>query len=1197
MCGLVRLAGILLAFLPAVAWAGCVGAGSGCAAFVPAVVAAKALGDPGARDCGGTPAPSVRLSDGDQVALSTGNRFMSVTDYLGTGPFALRLAHYYNSQDEALSWFGQGWRLSYMRALSMMTDGVVHAVRDDGRVLVFTRRAGRWVSDADVGLSLLQLGAPGGRRLWLLRGCDGSVETYTPDGRLLGITNHVGLRQSLAYDTAGRLVKVTDPAGRALIFSFGGSTAAPAVSVTAPDGGVTIYGFDDQHRLISITHPDGSKLGFSYASIGPPLALTVVTDELGNAFSTVSYDSSGRVRNAALAGAVGTVAIDASNVSAGSVIVTNALGGSEETAFDMLAGSVVRTGLWRDCTGTCAGYYTTAPFTTSYDASANRLSTIDFIGNRTSFTFDPATNLEISRTEAVGQSYARTITTSWNSQYRRPLTITRPGRTVSNSYDANGNLLSRTISAGNASRVWRNSYNQSGQRLTRTDPRGNVTSYAYDPAGDLVSITNALGQVRTFSGFDASGRPTGMTDPNMVSGSFAYDVRGHLVARGFGGATETWQYDATGELVRHTAGDGSYLLFTHDAAHRLIGITDALGNSIAFTLDAAGNRSAVRISDATGVARYQHSYQHDAFNRLISDSGASGQVTNYAYNYDDSLALVTDPLGHARLISIDELGRRLALVDPAGAATRLLYDALDHLVGVTDARGNSSAFLVDGFDDLQRAITPDGGTSSLAYDANGNQVGRTDARGASSSTSFDALNRPLLTSYAAASAEAVSRAYDNCPNGIGRLCAMDDPAGTLSLSYDQRGNVAATTRTIGGISLSCTFGFDLADHIAAITYPSGLVVRYLRDAMGRVIGINATSAGGAPVSVLSGVQYQPFGRPIGWAWFNRVSHARVLDLDGRVSTIADTIGGTARLSLTYGRDLAGQVTTITDHVAPANSQSFSHDVAGRLISATGNYGTAIYSFDAVGNRLSDPVGNFTIPAGNDLPTTITDLSGAMTMQFTYDAAGDLLSMTPAGGTAVNFSYAQSGRLASVSSGANLLARFLYDGFGRRVIKADASGTVALFVNDPGGHLLEETDGFGIARYDLIWLDDEPVARFDPGSGNFYAVHTDARGAVVMLTDAAGAVVWQASYQPFGALATLSGVLTQNLRLAGQYADSESGLYRNGARDYLPATGRYLEAVAPSTIAPASFESSYVFAKDMPLDLIEPDGGRVRPVAP
>ncbi len=65
------------------------------------------------------------------------------------------------------------------------------------------------------------------------------------------------------------------------------------------------------------------------------------------------------------------------------------------------------------------------------------------------------------------------------------------------------------------------------------------------------------------------------------------------------------------------------------------------------------------------------------------------------------------------------------------------------------------------------------------------------------------------------------------------------------------------------------------------------------------------------------------------------------------------------------------------------------------------------------------------------------------------------------------------------------------------------------------------------------------------------------------------MAWQAAYQPFGTNTGTSGLFTQNLRFPGQYADSETGWYQNGFRDYNPGLGRYMESDPIGLAATAS----------------------------
>jgi RHS repeat-associated protein len=79
------------------------------------------------------------------------------------------------------------------------------------------------------------------------------------------------------------------------------------------------------------------------------------------------------------------------------------------------------------------------------------------------------------------------------------------------------------------------------------------------------------------------------------------------------------------------------------------------------------------------------------------------------------------------------------------------------------------------------------------------------------------------------------------------------------------------------------------------------------------------------------------------------------------------------------------------------------------------------------------------------------------------------------------------------------------------------------------------------------------------------IHTDHRGAPVAMTDQSQAVIWRASYKPFGEAILQEdpdndGVNTvMNIRYPGQYYDQETGTYYNYYRDYDPGLGRYIQS--------------------------------------
>ncbi len=92
-------------------------------------------------------------------------------------------------------------------------------------------------------------------------------------------------------------------------------------------------------------------------------------------------------------------------------------------------------------------------------------------------------------------------------------------RSESFAYDSLGNMVSMTDPLGNMTRY---SYDEiGGQSLlaSDTDPLGRLTTYTYDAAGDPTSATDPLGNVTSYT-YDAAGALASGTDPLGKTTSF-----------------------------------------------------------------------------------------------------------------------------------------------------------------------------------------------------------------------------------------------------------------------------------------------------------------------------------------------------------------------------------------------------------------------------------------------------------------------------------------------------------------------------------------------------------------------------------------------------------------------------------------------------------------------------------------------------
>jgi YD repeat-containing protein len=207
--------------------------------------------------------------------------------------------------------------------------------------------------------------------------------------------------------------------------------------------------------------------------------------------------------------------------------------------------------------------------------------------------------------------------------------------------DADGSLgLAAPLQAGVPAREQRWTYNPYGQVLTHDGPRTDIadtTQYTYytdtvftgtDPnavghtVGDLWTLTNAAGKVTTYTKYDKNGNVLELTDPNSVVTSYTYDARQRLLTTTVGGQTTTNEYWPTGLLKKVTQPDNvTYVQYTYDDAHRLTGVSDNLNNSISYTLDNMGNRTAEAVKDPSGTLKRTLGRSIDALGRVQQVTG------------------------------------------------------------------------------------------------------------------------------------------------------------------------------------------------------------------------------------------------------------------------------------------------------------------------------------------------------------------------------------------------------------------------------------------------------------------------------------------------------------------------------------------------------------------------------------------------
>ena len=1176
----------------------------------------KPGGVAGELECWKLPPPcDPKGSAGNPVRLADCNKIQREIDISPVGNGGLQFVRtfasgsYFEPAAGATEGTWSYWHHTYSRrivALVGNTAAMGVAQRESGDLRYFNS-SGSELFNADGAAAQLQRLVDGGGTLtgWRYTTPDLEVELYNAVGQLLSIATPAGLTQALTYSNGstppsiapqpGLLIGVADTFGRTLQLTY--DSAARLATVTDPAGGAYGYQYDSGGRLAQVTYPDQKQRTYVYENTTFPFLLTGIVDENGVRFASYAYDGAGHAQSTQHAGGAGLYTLSVSTTSsplARTVSVTDSRGILFNNDYSVAGGTFKR---WRRYCSNCG---TTMQEDSTFDANGNVASYIDFNRNRTNYTFDLTRNLESVRVEGLtaagaATSATRTISTQWHTTYRLPSRIAEPTRITTYTYDAAGNLLTKSIQATTdangsqgfsaptqgAPQVWTYTYGSYGRIATIDGPRtdaNDVTTYSYyaDNAactgcrGQIQTITNALNQTTSFGNYDGNGRPTQITDTNGVITTLTYSPRGWIASRTINvgqpsAETTTYTYDNAGQLTKVTLPDGSWLAYLYDDAHRLTEISDSVDNVIQYTLDAMGNRIKEDIYDPQDALRRTQSRVYETLNRLQQSIGGSDpahQVTQYSYDANGNLLTILDALARSTGQQYDARNRLAQVTDPANGITAYAYDGLDRLLRVTDPRGLVTQYTYNGLGDLTLQTSPDTGATQYTYDDSGNARTKIDARGQLTTFGYDALSR--VASKASANGPSITFTYDQGAFGVGRLSAMNDGAAVMQWSYDAFGRVGGKTQSLHNRSLTVGYGYAAGGKANRVTYPSGHIVTYGYDSAGRISSVSVDGA-----TLLNAATYEPFGPANGWTWGNGTNHQRFYDKDGRVAAI------------TFPPEAADQ-------------QSFGYDLLDRLISAalTGSAVNLSYSYDATGNRAQEvrngAASQYTTASGSN---RLQSISGATTRSMAYNANGSITN-----DRGVTFTYDGRERLLGAGT-----TTYYVSGLEQRIEKAGAGANTASgarqFVYDEQGHLLGEYDvGTGTPIAEHIYLGDWPVGLLQ-GSTMYY-VQPDQLGAPRTVTRASdNQTMWAWQREPFGAgnIQASSG-FEYNLRFPGQYFDAETGTNYNYFRDYDPTIGRYTES---DPIGLGGGPNTYSYVRGMPLISADTFGlaTQVRPCPP
>ena len=497
--------------------------------------------------------------------------------------------------------------------------------------------------------------------------------------------------------------------------------------------------------------------------------------------------------------------------------------------------------------------------------------------------------------------------------------------------------------------------------------------------------------------YDGGGRVVGQTDALGNTTQYVYDKLGRKIEQILPDP------DGSGPLT------AAATLYGYDPQGNLAYVTDALGTSI-----------------GTGADDPNHStdYTYDAAGRKLTETdacpgvGQTRPVTTYASDPDGNLVYVTDPRGNTTQYVYDDLGRKTAVIPPPPNPTQYIT------VQATNPTNSSATWSVSGLPSGTSGSFYEVLVSWSANAANTDMASYTVYDGTTGSTkqwTVDTINQQL--------APLASPLYSGGWQSLGcfwisgntlSVQLINKDGGTLVagsirivqvnpsvVAYDSNGNVTATTNALGFVTDSV---YDNLNRKIETIQPDAAT------------GQTAQSDANCPKTY---VAYDSAGNVASTTDPNGNVTRYTYNIDNRQTQIIDALGNTTTTTF----DAVGNAIFVTD--ALGRTAAYAFDSMNRRIretlpladGTTNLVPQMTWQYDLNGNvtAVTDARGftTWTQYNGWNLPTQATDALGAYagdpqhTTTTAYDQLGRVLTVTDTLGRVTTYQYDNLGRKTAV----------------------------------------------------------------------------------------------------------------------------------------------------------------------------------------
>jgi RHS repeat-associated protein len=616
--------------------------------------------------------------------------------------------------------------------------------------------------------------------------------TYYNDGRKATVKDPRGNVTNYAYDASGRLTTVAypivPPDTTATTTSYTYDDAGNQTVVTDGRGKKTQSAYDSRKRLLQTTYDDQTTTVYAYDGPGN---LIQVTDQAKNQVQ-YTYDLNNQLRTVVQLNPTPSAASYATSynydTSGNLISLQDANTHTTQNGFDIfneLNQEMMPAGQTQ---------------TRTYDSAGNLATLTDYNGNITKYTYDSLNRL-LSRAPQPSATTPAPTDTPESFTYTptgKRATMTDASGTTTYSYDDHDRLISKATPQGTLTYTYDAAGNVASMQSSNTN--GVSVAYTYDNLNRLSTVVdNRLpgGQNTTTYAYDPASNLATVTYPNGLQSQFTYDDLNRVTALNNAKASYTYTLDGTvGNRKQVTESSGRTVNWSYDGIYRLTQETISLdphsnNGSVAYGLDPVGNRLSQQ-----------------------STLSAIASIPSLGYDPDDRVSTERYDNNGNTLVSgastfVYDFENRLKSMTAGSVSVTLQYDGDGNRVGKT-VGSTTSRYLVD---DLNPT-----GYAQVVEELVGGAVTRQYTYGLQRINQNQLISSTWTPSF---------YGYD----GFGSVRTLTDSTGTVTdtYDYDAWGN---TTNTVGSTTNAYLYRGEQLDPDLGLYY---LRARYFNPVTGRFL--------------------------------------------------------------------------------------------------------------------------------------------------------------------------------------------------------------------------------------------------------------------------------------------------------------------------------------------------------------------------